>query len=116
MQLAKLRAGLPDVLATNAFWRARLHDVRGWDDFERLPFVTKSDLMTDDSNVYTKVGTEFTSHHTVNPRTTGKPNAIPSLTLIRFLLMTKGRKLKCKMRLRKRWPATPIILLWWVLL
>src|SRR2546422_7998572 len=47
MQLAKLRAGLSDVLATNAFWRARLHDVRGWDDFERLPLTTKSELVAD---------------------------------------------------------------------
>src|SRR5207249_5994078 len=47
MQLAKLRAGLPDVLATNAFWRARLQDVRGWDDFERLPLTTKSELVAD---------------------------------------------------------------------
>jgi len=50
MQLAKLRAGLPDVLATNAFWRARLHDVRGWDDFERLPLTTKSQLMADQAS------------------------------------------------------------------
>src|SRR3989442_15871050 len=49
MQLAKLRAGLPDVLATNAFWRTRLHDVRSWNDFERLPLITKSDLMADQS-------------------------------------------------------------------
>src|SRR2546426_6249699 len=42
MQLAKLRAGLPDALATNAFWRARLHDQRGWYAFERLPPTTDS--------------------------------------------------------------------------
>ena len=46
-QLAKLRTGLRDVLATNAFWRARLHDVGGWDDFERLPLTAKSDLVAD---------------------------------------------------------------------
>src|SRR5256885_5393966 len=44
-QLAKLRTGLRDVLATNAFWRARLHDVGSWDDFERLPLTAKSDLV-----------------------------------------------------------------------
>src|SRR2546430_5292334 len=44
-QLQKLRAGLTDVLATNAFWRARLHDVQGWDDFDRLPLTTKSELL-----------------------------------------------------------------------
>jgi len=47
MQLARLRAGLPDVLAKNEFWRKRLHDVRGWDDFEGLPLTTKSELVAD---------------------------------------------------------------------
>ncbi len=46
-QLAKLRTGLREVLATNPFWRARLHDVGGWDDFERLPLTAKSDLVAD---------------------------------------------------------------------
>jgi len=46
-QLKKLRAGLGDVLATNPFWRARLHEVRGWDDFERLPLTTKAELLAD---------------------------------------------------------------------
>ena len=47
LQLAKLRAGLTQVLATNAFWRERLHAVSGWDDFERLPLTTKSELLAD---------------------------------------------------------------------
>jgi phenylacetate-CoA ligase len=46
-QLLKLRSGLAEVLATNPFWRARLHDVRGWDDFERLPLTTKAELVAD---------------------------------------------------------------------
>src|SRR5207237_247062 len=46
-QLAKLRTGLREVLATNPFWRSRLHDVGGWDDFERLPLTAKSDLVAD---------------------------------------------------------------------
>jgi len=46
-QLSKLRAGLREVLRTNAFWRERLHDVRGWDDFERLPMTTKAELLAD---------------------------------------------------------------------
>jgi phenylacetate-CoA ligase len=46
-QLARLRQGLPHVLAGNRFYRARLHDVGGWDDFERLPFTTKAELMAD---------------------------------------------------------------------
>ena len=47
LQLEKLQSGLKDVLRTNAFWRERLHDVRGWDDFERLPLTTKSELVAD---------------------------------------------------------------------
>jgi phenylacetate-CoA ligase len=35
------------VLGTNPFWRARLTDVRGWDDFERLPLTTKAELLAD---------------------------------------------------------------------
>ena len=35
------------MLETNAFWRARLHGVQGWDDFERLPLTTKADLLAD---------------------------------------------------------------------
>lgn len=47
LQLARLQSGLKDVLATNSFWRARLHDVHGWDDFERLPLTTKEELVAD---------------------------------------------------------------------
>jgi len=46
-QLARLRARLPGVLRGSPFWRERLHDVTGWDDFERLPLTTKSDLVAD---------------------------------------------------------------------
>lgn len=45
--LRKLRAGLADVLKTNAFWRSRLTEVKGWDDFERLPLTTKAELLAD---------------------------------------------------------------------
>lgn len=47
LQLDKLRAGLAVVLATNRFWRDRLHEVHGWDDFERLPLTTKAELLAD---------------------------------------------------------------------
>jgi phenylacetate-CoA ligase len=47
MQLHRLQTGLRDVLSTNAFWRARLTGVRGWDDFDRLPLTTKSELIAD---------------------------------------------------------------------
>jgi phenylacetate-CoA ligase len=46
-QLASLRARLPEMLRTNAFWRERLHDVAGWDDFERLPLTSKAELVAD---------------------------------------------------------------------
>jgi phenylacetate-CoA ligase len=47
LHLRKLRAGLAEVLKTNAFWRSRLTEVRGWGDFERLPLTTKEDLLAD---------------------------------------------------------------------
>ncbi len=46
-QLERVRRRLPEVLRSNPFYRARLHGVRGWDDFERLPFTTKSELVAD---------------------------------------------------------------------
>jgi phenylacetate-CoA ligase len=46
-QLARLRERLPEVLRTNRFWRERLHDVRGWDDFQRLPLTGKQELVED---------------------------------------------------------------------
>jgi phenylacetate-CoA ligase len=59
LQLSKLRAGLRDVLATNPFWRSRLHDVAGWDDFERLPLTTKADLVADQA-AHAPFGTNLT--------------------------------------------------------
>jgi len=47
LQLSRLRTGLAEVLTANGFWRDRLHDVRGWDDFERLPLTTKAELLAD---------------------------------------------------------------------
>jgi phenylacetate-CoA ligase len=46
-QLARLRERLPEVLRENRFWRERLHHVRGWDDFRRLPLTGKGDLVGD---------------------------------------------------------------------
>jgi phenylacetate-CoA ligase len=59
LQLRKLRAGLGDVLAGNLFWRERLHDVRGWDDFERLPLTTKIELLADQA-AHPPFGTNLT--------------------------------------------------------
>jgi Coenzyme F390 synthetase len=47
------------VLQTNAFWRARLTDVRGWDDFERLPLTTKRELLAD-QDAHPPYGTNLT--------------------------------------------------------
>lgn len=47
------------MLATNRFWRERLHDVRGWDDFERLPLTGKADLMADQA-VHPPFGSNLT--------------------------------------------------------
>jgi phenylacetate-CoA ligase len=58
-QLNRLRAGLTAVLATNAFWRERLHGVSGWDDFERLPLTSKSELLADQTS-HPPFGTNLT--------------------------------------------------------
>src|SRR5438094_796854 len=59
LQLAELRAGLTHVLATNAFWRDRLHGVSGWDDFERLPLTSKPELLADQA-AHPPFGTNLT--------------------------------------------------------
>jgi phenylacetate-CoA ligase len=59
LQLRKLRAGLADVVKSNAFWRSRLTDVHGWDDFERLPLTTKSELLAD-QDAHPPYGTNLT--------------------------------------------------------
>jgi phenylacetate-CoA ligase len=58
-QLARLRARLPEVLGRNPFWRERLQDVGGWDDFERLPLTTKADLVADQA-AHPPFGTNLT--------------------------------------------------------
>ncbi|GAC1655821.1 MAG: phenylacetate--CoA ligase [Candidatus Dormibacteraceae bacterium] len=45
--LARFRAGLPELLRANPFYRDRLHEVADWDDFQRLPLLQKSDLVAD---------------------------------------------------------------------
>ena len=47
VQLERLRTGLREVLKGNEFWRSRLTEVEGWDDFERLPLTRKDELMAD---------------------------------------------------------------------
>ena len=47
VQLERLRAGTAQVLRSNPFWRERLTEIKGWDDFERLPLTTKRELLED---------------------------------------------------------------------
>ena len=46
-QLERLGAGIDALLKSNRFYRARLHRVSTWDDFEQLPLTTKAELMAD---------------------------------------------------------------------
>jgi phenylacetate-CoA ligase len=59
LQLRKLQAGVREVLKTNEFWRSRLHDVSGWDDFERLPLTSKTELVADQA-AHAPFGTNLT--------------------------------------------------------
>ncbi|TMD11487.1 MAG: phenylacetate--CoA ligase [Chloroflexi bacterium] len=46
-QLDRLREGIAIVRQSNRFYQARLHPVRTWDDFERLPLTTKDEITAD---------------------------------------------------------------------
>jgi phenylacetate-CoA ligase len=46
-QLERLGAGIHALLTSNRFYRDRLHPVRTWDDFERLPLTTKDEITAD---------------------------------------------------------------------
>ncbi len=82
-QLARLRAGFREVLATNAFQRRKLagvapDDIRSLEDVSRLPFTTKAEL-AEDQAARPPFGTNLTYplaryvrlHHTSG--TTGRP-------------------------------------------
>ena len=79
LQLTKLQDGLKDVLATNPFWRERLHDVHGWDDFERLPLTDKSELVADQA-AHPPFGTNLTyplDHYVRLHQTSGSSGDAP---------------------------------------
>ncbi len=46
-QLERLRAGIATLLQSNRFYRSRLHQVKTWDDFQRLPLTTKDEITAD---------------------------------------------------------------------
>jgi phenylacetate-CoA ligase len=79
LQLRKLQSGLKDVLRANAFWRERLHEVGGWDDFERLPLTTKSELVADQAS-HPPFGTNLThplDHYVRLHQTSGSSGDAP---------------------------------------
>ncbi len=45
--LQRSRAGIELLLQSNRFYQARLHPVTTWEDFERLPLTTKSEITAD---------------------------------------------------------------------
>ena len=59
VQLERLRAGVAQVLRSNPFWRQRLTEIDGWDDFERLPLTTKDELLEDQA-AHAPFGTNLT--------------------------------------------------------
>jgi phenylacetate-CoA ligase len=46
-QLERLSPGIQTLLTSNTFYKARLHPVKAWDDFERLPLTTKGEITAD---------------------------------------------------------------------
>ncbi len=78
-QFQKLQDGVREVLRTNAFWRARLSDIRGWDDFERVALTTKGELLADQA-AHPPYGTNLTyplNHYIRLHQTSGSTGAHP---------------------------------------
>jgi phenylacetate-CoA ligase len=46
-QLRRFKQRVPELVAGNRFYAERLHPVRTWADFTRLPFTTKAELVAD---------------------------------------------------------------------
>ena len=46
-QLRRLGRRVPELLRDNRFYRDRLHPVESWADFERLPLLTKAEIVAD---------------------------------------------------------------------
>ena len=78
-QLAKLQDGIRDVLRSNPFWRARLSDIRTWNDFERLSLTTKGELLADQA-AHPPYGTNLTyplNHYIRLHQTSGSSGTQP---------------------------------------
>jgi phenylacetate-CoA ligase len=79
VQLAKLQGGVRDLLRTNAFWRARLSDIRSWSDFEHLSLTTKGELLADQA-AHPPYGTNLTyplNHYVRLHQTSGSTGTHP---------------------------------------
>ena len=46
-QLRRLRERIPELQRQNPFYRDRLHPVKSWSDFQRLPVLTKEEIVAD---------------------------------------------------------------------
>jgi phenylacetate-CoA ligase len=46
-QLRRLGLRVPELIRANRFYRDRLHSVESWADFERLPLLTKAEIVAD---------------------------------------------------------------------
>jgi phenylacetate-CoA ligase len=46
-QLRRLGRRVPELLRDNRFYRDRLHPIESWADFERLPLLTKAEIVAD---------------------------------------------------------------------
>jgi phenylacetate-CoA ligase len=57
--LERLSSGIELLLKSNAFYRARLHPVKTWQDFSRLPLTTKDEIMAD-QRAHPPFGTNLT--------------------------------------------------------
>lgn len=58
-QLERLQQGIDALLQANPFYRDRLHPVKSWDDFRRLPLTTKAEI-TEDQLAHPPFGTNLT--------------------------------------------------------
>jgi phenylacetate-CoA ligase len=58
-RLERVGAGIDSLLQSNHFYQPRLHPVRTWDDFERLPLTTKDEI-TSDQQANPPFGTNLT--------------------------------------------------------
>ena len=78
-QLGRLNRGLDLIARHNPFWRERLHRVKRWSDFERLPLVSKAELLRDQA-AHPPFGTNLTfplDAYTRLHQTSGSSGAAP---------------------------------------